>query len=226
MKRLSLLCGLAAFAYAGVAAADVTVNVSALDAQGASTPVGNVRLVETRFGLALYPNLRNLQPGLHGFHVHENPSCAPTEADGKKVPGGAAGGHYDPESTKKHGEPWGGGHLGSTLDMYQRFEAAVQMPSKEGSCHPACFLCHMISHLARIGPPALEQCPQQDQRLWSRPRRSGRAPPGGARRARSRGWPTPWLADGRCSASPSTCAGGPAKPLRTATPSPSRSPRP
>ena len=111
MKRLSLLCGLAV-ASAGVVAAEATVNVSALDAQGASTPIGTVRLVETRYGLALYPNLRNLQPGVHGFHVHENPSCAANEADGKKVPGGAAGGHYDPEATKKHGEPWGTGHLG------------------------------------------------------------------------------------------------------------------
>lgn len=70
---------------------------------------------------------------------------------------------------------WGGDHLGSTLDMYQGFEAAVQVPSKEGRCHPACFLRHMISHLAGIGPPALEQCSQQNQCLWSRPRRSGRA---------------------------------------------------
>jgi len=117
MKRLSLLCGLAV-ASAGVVAAEATVNVSALDAQGGSTPIGTVRLVETRYGLALYPNLRNLQPGLHGFHVHENPSCAANEADGKKVPGGAAGGHYDPESTKKHGEPWGTGHLGDLPPLY------------------------------------------------------------------------------------------------------------
>ena len=74
MKRLSLLCGLA-IASAGVVAAEATVNVSALDAQGMQTPIGSVRLVETRFGLALYPNLRNLQPGLHGFHVHDGFSC-------------------------------------------------------------------------------------------------------------------------------------------------------
>jgi Cu-Zn family superoxide dismutase len=117
MKRLSLLCGLAV-ASAGVVAAEATVNVSALDAQGAATPIGTVRLVETRYGLALYPNLRNLQPGLHGFHVHENPSCAASETDGKKVPGGAAGGHYDPEATKKHGEPWGSGHLGDLPPLF------------------------------------------------------------------------------------------------------------
>ena len=43
MKRLSLLCGLA-MASAGVVAAEATVNVSALDAQGTATPIGTVRL--------------------------------------------------------------------------------------------------------------------------------------------------------------------------------------
>lgn len=117
LSRLSLLCGLAV-ASAGVAAAEASVSMSALDAQGALTPIGTVRLVDTRYGLALYPNLRNLQPGLHGFHVHEVPSCAPVEKDGKKEPGLAAGGHLDPEATKRHGEPWGDGHLGDLPPLY------------------------------------------------------------------------------------------------------------
>jgi Cu-Zn family superoxide dismutase len=127
MKRLSLLCGLA-LASAHAMAVEVTVNLSALDAQGAQTPIGSVRLVETRFGVALYPSLRGLQPGLHGFHVHENPSCGPTEADGKKVPGGAAGGHYDPEGTKKHGEPWGGGHLGDLPPLFVAADGSATTP--------------------------------------------------------------------------------------------------
>jgi hypothetical protein len=71
------------------------------------------------------------------------------------------------------GSGWGGGHLGSTLDMRQRFEVAVQMPGNEGGCHPACFLCHMINYLARIGPTPLEQRAQQSQGLSSWPRRAG-----------------------------------------------------
>jgi Cu-Zn family superoxide dismutase len=127
MKRVSLWCGLAV-ASAGAMASEATVNMSALDAQGGQTPVGAVRLVETRFGLALYPNLRSLAPGLHGFHVHENPSCAHTEADGKKVPGMAAGGHYDPAGTKKHGEPWGDGHLGDLPPLVVMADGTATTP--------------------------------------------------------------------------------------------------
>ena len=36
----------------------------------------------------------------------------PPRKDGKPEPAGAAGGHLDPAGTKRHGEPWGDGHLG------------------------------------------------------------------------------------------------------------------
>jgi Cu-Zn family superoxide dismutase len=49
------------------------------EASGAGTALGTVRIVETRYGLAFYPQLTGLPAGLHGFHVHENPSCAPKE---------------------------------------------------------------------------------------------------------------------------------------------------
>jgi len=41
-----------------------------------------------------------LEPGLHGFHVHENGSCAMQDG----TPAGAAGGHYNPDDTP-HGAP-------------------------------------------------------------------------------------------------------------------------
>ena len=50
--------------------------------------------------------------GVHGFHLHANGSCAAAEKDGKMVPALAAGAHYDPNNSKKHGSPWGNGHLG------------------------------------------------------------------------------------------------------------------
>jgi Cu-Zn family superoxide dismutase len=56
--------------------------------------------------------LKDLPPGEHGFHVHEKPSCDPADKDGKKTAGQAAGAHYDPEGTKAHKGPGGGGHKG------------------------------------------------------------------------------------------------------------------
>jgi Cu-Zn family superoxide dismutase len=69
-------------------------------------------------GIVLIPNLSGLPPGLHGFHVHENPSCAPAEKEGKMVAGLAAGGHYDPAGTGRHEGPYGNGHLGDLPALY------------------------------------------------------------------------------------------------------------
>ena len=50
--------------------------------------------------------------------MHEKPSCAPGEQNGNPVPALGAGGHLDPAGTKKHGEPWGEGHLGDLPPLY------------------------------------------------------------------------------------------------------------
>ncbi|HRI18200.1 MAG TPA: superoxide dismutase [Cu-Zn] SodC [Burkholderiaceae bacterium] len=110
---LATLVAFGAVALAAPAsAAETVVTLSMADAKGAGAVVGTVRIVETRYGLVFYPSLTGLPPGLHGFHVHENPSCAPADRDGAPVAALAAGGHLDPQATKTHGEPWGDGHLG------------------------------------------------------------------------------------------------------------------
>ena len=48
----------------------------------------------------------------HGIHVHEGSSCGPTTVDGKTVPAGAAGPHFDPAKTNSHKGPTGDGHAG------------------------------------------------------------------------------------------------------------------
>ena len=109
--KLLLAAGCCAAASATLAA-EATVTLQAANPDGPGTTLGTVKMVETPYGLAFYPMLQGLPPGLHGFHVHEKGSCAPAEQNGKPVPAGAAGGHLDPAGTKKHGEPWGDGHLG------------------------------------------------------------------------------------------------------------------
>jgi Cu-Zn family superoxide dismutase len=90
----------------------ITVRVTLIDAKGIGKPAGTVTIKETAEGLELDTNLKGLPPGEHGFHLHENGSCAPADKDGTPTAGQAAGGHYDPEGTKAHKGPGGGGHKG------------------------------------------------------------------------------------------------------------------
>ncbi|HEY1131496.1 MAG TPA: superoxide dismutase [Cu-Zn] SodC [Roseateles sp.] len=109
-------------------AADLAVTVNAAEKQGDGAALGSVRIVETPYGLAFYPELKGLAPGLHGFHIHEKPSCAPGESNGAMVPALGAGGHLDPLGSKKHGEPWGVGHLGDLPPLYVAADGTATSP--------------------------------------------------------------------------------------------------
>jgi Cu-Zn family superoxide dismutase len=124
--RRFLACGLLAAAPAF--AADLVVTLDLATASGPGAAVGTVRIVETPYGLAFYPQLKGLTPGLRGFHVHEKPSCAPAELNGAMVPALGAGGHLDPAGTKKHGEPWGDGHLGDLPALYVAADGSAVQP--------------------------------------------------------------------------------------------------
>ena len=127
MKRPVLVIAsllFASFAYG----AETTVALNVVDAKGTGVSVGTVRIVETRYGLVFYPMLTGLPPGLHGFHVHENPSCAPGVRDGVNVAALGAGGHLDPQATKRHGEPWGDGHLGDLPGLYVASDGSASNP--------------------------------------------------------------------------------------------------
>ena len=100
------------------ALADIVVPMTLVDDKGIGASVGQVTISESAYGLVFTPALTGLAPGLHGFHVHANPDCMPKEKDGKMVPALGAGGHYDPQDTKRHGTPWGDGHLGDLPPLY------------------------------------------------------------------------------------------------------------
>ena len=114
IKHLSLATVFAITAAS--ASAQVTVNI--VDEKGVGAAIGSITASDSKHGLVLTPSLHGLAPGLHGFHVHQNPSCDAKEKDGKIVPALAAGGHFDPAGTNKHGEPWGDGHLGDLPPLY------------------------------------------------------------------------------------------------------------
>jgi superoxide dismutase, Cu-Zn family len=109
-------------------AADLTVTVKLAEKQGDGATLGTVRIAETPYGLAFYPDLKGLPPGLHGFHIHEKPSCAPADNNGTPPPAFAAGGHLDPAGTKKHGEPWGDGHLGDLPPLFVAADGSATAP--------------------------------------------------------------------------------------------------
>ncbi len=91
------------------AAQNIEMNKVSADRKGKS--IGTVVAEETDYGLLLTPDLTGLPVGMHGFHVHENPSCEPAEKDGKVTPAGAAGGHLNPDGGDHEG-PYEEGHLG------------------------------------------------------------------------------------------------------------------
>lgn len=117
MKRIVLVIA-ATLATGAAAHADLVVQMNLVNEQGVAAEAGTITISESKYGLVFTPALHALAPGLHGFHVHQNPSCAPAEKDGKPVPALAAGGHLDPAGTNKHGEPWGDGHLGDLPPLY------------------------------------------------------------------------------------------------------------
>lgn len=100
------------------ALAGLEIQLNLVDEKGIGVAVGSVVATDSPYGLVLTPALHGLPPGLHGFHVHQNPSCHPQEKEGKLVPALAAGGHLDPAGSNKHGEPWGDGHLGDLPPLY------------------------------------------------------------------------------------------------------------
>ena len=126
--KTSTLTALAALLACGTAAADVVVPLHAVDAKGINEKLGEVSISQSRYGLVFTPALSGLAPGLHGFHLHQNPSCAPKENEGKMTAAQAAGGHLDPQKTGRHGTPWGDGHLGDLPALYVDADGKATQP--------------------------------------------------------------------------------------------------
>lgn len=93
-----------------------SVAVARIEPLGDSGVQGEVTFRPEGEGVRVEANLTGLSEGEHGFHVHENGDCsdADTDNDGTPEPGGAAGGHFNPNDNP-HGaptDPAGEHHLG------------------------------------------------------------------------------------------------------------------
>ena len=118
MRSQALIALLALTGIATPSFADTTIPMHSVSEKGVEESIGHVVVSESPHGLVFTPDLKGLEPGLHGFHIHEKPSCEPAQQDGKMVAAAGAGGHFDPEKTGKHGHPWGDGHLGDLPALY------------------------------------------------------------------------------------------------------------
>jgi Cu-Zn family superoxide dismutase len=128
MKALCIVVAGLLLSVGSVWAADMTVTINSLDEGGVGPSIGTITVSSSPYGTIFTPDLNGLAPGLHGFHVHENPSCAAAEKDGKSVPGLAAGGHYDPAKTGRHEGPYGEGHLGDLPPLYADQAGRATLP--------------------------------------------------------------------------------------------------
>jgi len=111
-----------------VYAEEVIVKVSLVSDQGIGKEIGTITASDSKYGLILTPQLADLAPGLHGFHVHDKPDCAHAMKDGNAVAALAAGGHYDPANAGKHEGPYGNGHLGDLPALYVAADGKVTLP--------------------------------------------------------------------------------------------------
>ncbi|KAF1019169.1 MAG: Superoxide dismutase [Cu-Zn] [Pseudomonas sp.] len=128
MNRIHWLSLLGLLTIGTAQAATLQVPVNLVNADGGAEPIGSVTISESAWGLIFTPNLKSLPMGVHGFHIHENGSCAPGVKDGVKVAALAAGGHFDPEKTGKHLGPYGNGHLGDLPALYVNMDGTSTNP--------------------------------------------------------------------------------------------------
>ncbi len=103
----------------GHADEEIEVDLYKVSESGRGEAIGSVTLEEHRYGVLIRPSLTGLKPGLHGFHLHKNPSCEPGTKDGKTAAAASAGGHFDPADTGAHRGPFDpDGHLGDLPALY------------------------------------------------------------------------------------------------------------
>lgn len=126
MNKLAL--ALFCMAFGTAHAENLTVTMHLVDASGVGKAIGTIKAEDSPYGLLLKPELSELPPGIHGFHVHQNSDCGAKIVDGKTVPGLAAGGHYDPAHADHHEGPYGKGHLGDLPALSVDAEGKATLP--------------------------------------------------------------------------------------------------
>ncbi|WP_252109625.1 MULTISPECIES: superoxide dismutase [Cu-Zn] SodC [unclassified Halomonas] len=126
----ALLLATTAQAQTNDADAALEVNMHEVTAEGVQDAMGTVTIESSEFGgVMLTPSITGLEPGVYGFHLHQNSSCEPAENDdGEMTAAQSAGGHYDPEGTDTHQGPYGDGHLGDLPVLTVNEDGEANLP--------------------------------------------------------------------------------------------------
>lgn len=112
-----------------VLAEETRVQVHSVSEDGQEDSIGHVVIREEGGGLVFEPQLDDLSPGVHGFHVHEHGDCGPVAPNGERGPAKAAGGHLDPDGEGEHSPPWAdSGHLGDLPALYVEEDRTARHP--------------------------------------------------------------------------------------------------
>lgn len=80
-----------------------------IGAQG--NPIGTAALREGPYGVIIRIELRNLQPGWHGLHIHNKGRCDPPEFE-------TAGDHFNPSEVAHGYKNISGVHSGDLANIY------------------------------------------------------------------------------------------------------------
>ena len=117
----------------------IVVNMHMVTKEGVGPSIGTIELRHIKQGVLITPNLKGLSPGLHGFHLHVNPSCADF--------GKAAGPHFDPHDTKQHLGPMHlGGHQGDLPVLFANRRGDIKQPE----IAPKIEIHEMVGHALMI----------------------------------------------------------------------------
>jgi len=128
MKKYAVVMIFVLLAAGYAAGEEVVIKIKMVNEQGTGKEIGTITASDSTYGLILMPQLSDLTPGLHGFHVHEKPDCMAAMKDDKAVAALAAGGHLDPAKTGKHEGPYGNGHLGDLPAIYVAPDGKATLP--------------------------------------------------------------------------------------------------
>lgn len=121
LKSFQFFTAVSLILLATAALADITVPMYLTAERGIGKLAGTVVISETKDGLLFTLNLQGLTPGIHGFHIHENPSCDKN--------GMAAGPHFDPKNTGAHLGPYNdAGHLGDLPFLMVTVDGKTTLP--------------------------------------------------------------------------------------------------
>lgn len=105
MSKNRIFAGILLGLSLSTAQAAIVVPMFAVSEDGQGKSIGSIKIEAAKCGVMITPDLHDLTPGTHGFHIHQNPSC-----DDKAM---AAGGHLDPKKSDAHNGPYAHqGHLG------------------------------------------------------------------------------------------------------------------